>query len=445
MTGPAAAYVNPALLANEEVGRVAVSFLYLGQFLSIGLAPREASLDISEEIYRARVRLADGGNARLAYRPLPTDSLRHGRGSFDPDTHGGYVEFGGTLVLVPKRLSFGLHALLPAGSAMQQASAFSDEREQSFSNSLHFELLGDRFSNSAVSVGLGGRVLSWLDLGVGVVMTSASRAVSDVYIQDATYQETAYIQTRFKVDLSVVPHFGLTVRPARGLSVSTTLHLPSESSMEGGTDVQMWNYPYSDGEKSLTQRFEFSSGYEPLRAGLGLAYRTGQDTGLGWGVAATTQYARWSTYRNRHNEAPEDRWRDTLSAAVGGELRLGAHSLSLDLGYVPSPVPVQTGRSNYVDNQRTAASLAWHIKIPMAGRSWTLGVQGQVQRMISQSVEKSLDARHPVFDEFPDSLDVQTGADIGSAAGLQTNNPGYPGFSSEGWLVGAALTLGVDL
>lgn len=119
--GPAAAYFNPSLLANEQTGKVVVSFLYVGQLLQIGLAPRPGTADISTDIYDARVRLADGGNARLDYRPLPTEALRNGRGAMDPGTSGVYLELGGNLVLIPSRLVLGIHALLPAGSAMEQA------------------------------------------------------------------------------------------------------------------------------------------------------------------------------------------------------------------------------------------------------------------------------------------------------------------------------------
>jgi hypothetical protein len=44
-------------------------------------------------------------------------------------------------------------------------------------------------------------------------------------------------------------------------------------------------------------------------------------------------------------------------------------------------------------------------------------------------------------DEFPSSIDGRTGVPIPQSAGLQTNNPGYPGFSSEGWLFGAGVSI----
>ena len=47
-----------------------------------------------------------------------------------------------------------------------------------------------------------------------------------------------------------------------------------------------------------------------------------------------------------------------------------------------------------------------------------------------------------VVDEWPDdSIDISTGERIAEASGVQTNNPGYPGFSSRGFLVGGTLSV----
>jgi hypothetical protein len=43
-----------------------------------------------------------------------------------------------------------------------------------------------------------------------------------------------------------------------------------------------------------------------------------------------------------------------------------------------------------------------------------------------------------VKDELPD--DAELGGDpLDGAQGLQTNNPGWPGFGSEGWILGATV------
>ena len=48
------------------------------------------------------------------------------------------------------------------------------------------------------------------------------------------------------------------------------------------------------------------------------------------------------------------------------------------------------------------------------------------------------------MDEVPDdAVDGQLGDPIAGRDGLQTNNPGFPGFGSEGWLLGGALNLSI--
>ena len=47
-----------------------------------------------------------------------------------------------------------------------------------------------------------------------------------------------------------------------------------------------------------------------------------------------------------------------------------------------------------------------------------------------------------VVDEVPDD-GVVNGQPIPGRQGLQTNNPGWPGFGSEGWIVGGGVYLSV--
>jgi long-chain fatty acid transport protein len=51
-----------------------------------------------------------------------------------------------------------------------------------------------------------------------------------------------------------------------------------------------------------------------------------------------------------------------------------------------------------------------------------------------------------MVDELPDnSVFASTRDPVAGAAGLQTNNPGWPGFGSEGWVYGATLSIQVLL
>jgi len=109
-----------------------------------------------------------------------------------------------------------------------------------------------------------------------------------------------------------------------------------------------------------------------------------------------------------------------------------------DVNYQPTPVPAQTGRSNYVDNDRIGLLLGGEYQFPVATFSIKVGLQAQAQRLLQRYQSKKDEL---IVDELPDgSVDSITKAPITSAAGLQTNNPGWPGFASEGWILGGALS-----
>ena len=69
------------------------------------------------------------------------------------------------------------------------------------------------------------------------------------------------------------------------------------------------------------------------------------------------------------------------------------------------------------------------------------GVQVFGQRLIRRYNTKD-DSR--ILDELPDgSAFGSTHAPVPGADGLQTNNPGWPGCGSEGWIVGGGVYLSV--
>ena len=105
-------------------------------------------------------------------------------------------------------------------------------------------------------------------------------------------------------------------------------------------------------------------------------------------------------------------------------------------------MPEQTGRTNYVDNTRLTSSLGFEIPLQYREANYSLGLYLQSQFLVPRSVTKDASAMHPVLDEVSDSsVDRIHGRALPGAAGLQTNNPGYPGYSSSGTLLGAALVL----
>jgi hypothetical protein len=111
----------------------------------------------------------------------------------------------------------------------------------------------------------------------------------------------------------------------------------------------------------------------------------------------------------------------------------------MDVNYQPTPVPPQTGRENYVDNDRLGALVGVNYTFDVAGVPLRFGVQAQAQRLLARYQKKD---DRLIVDELPDdAVDSRTGSPIAGARGLQTNNPGWPGFASEGWILGGAATL----
>ena len=114
----------------------------------------------------------------------------------------------------------------------------------------------------------------------------------------------------------------------------------------------------------------------------------------------------------------------------------------IDFRYVPSPVPEQTGRSNYVDNDRFGVGVGGDVllHLPAVVRP---GIQLFADRFIPRSNQKN---PSQLVDELPDGAVYATSlAPVPGSRGLQTNNPGWPGFSSQGWLWGAMITISIPL
>jgi hypothetical protein len=438
--GVAAAYFNPALLTLIQPQYQAGGFV-LGQDLSIRLGDRPAGIDIPGSITRARRLNPDGSTSRLDIRPLPTLELRTPRGSYDGSGALSFVEFGTVVPVGAERMfALGFYAVIPAGEFQGQRPFYVDEREQYFSNSLHFELLEDRLSGAVLVFSGAYRPLSWLSVGGGVLMANSTRAVTEIFIPDAGNQEDARTLSKVSVHTRLVPHLGLALeRPAYRLTA--TAHFPLQNEVDGQGEMQFWNYDYPEGQTALYQPFSFVHGFLPWRVSLGGRYLVGPPEGPSGWVSAEVLWSQWSAYQNRMAERPLDRWSDTFAPVLGGGLRLGGHEISLQAGYVPSPVPAQTGRTNYVDNDRIQLGAGYQWRLDVGSSRMALAVHVSATHLLYRSVRKSSAAAHTVIDEFPDSVDIATNQFIPESAGFQSNNPGYPGFSSSGWLFSGGVSV----
>jgi len=442
--GPSAAYFDPALLALAPAsGEVTV--LVLDPHLTVTRDPRPNGYDVPESVYDARLPTADGGTTRPTDRPLPTGRLPVPEARADETT---VFVLAGSVFRPHERVGLGLHLVLPTAGFQAQHPHFLDEREQFSSNALQFERFGDRLSGVSLGFGAGVLIVDALAAGVGATLLNDAVTQADVYVPDATDQSTALTNAHVEVDSRLVPHFGLAVFPlgaarAGDLTVAATLHLASQGEVDARTRLRFWNYTYPEGRDYLPQRARFVYLSEPLRSTLAA---TAAVTGH-LRLAGTLRYAAWSAYRDRHGETAAG-LTDTFDGSLDATLDHDAWRFALGGQYAPTPVPTQTGRTNAVDNDRVAgrAAVAWTLPTGLSTGRLSVSLDLTLHRLLHRHQTKSTEAADPVRDELPDdAVDVRSGGPLAGAAGLQTNNPGFPGFESEGWLWTAALALAFTL
>ena len=192
----------------------------------------------------------------------------------------------------------------------------------------------------------------------------------------------------------------------------------------------------------------------PLLVAVGASYQLRDEPSSRVWLTGVTTFARWSHYQDRHSETPsgEYGWSDTLSAAVGVRVETGVLRVWLDGQYQPTPVPPQTGRSNYVDNDRAGLATGADIEFMLWGSRFRAGANVVGHRLFDRHVTKFLppdgaagsESGQLVRDEIPsDAIDV-FGQPVVNREGLQTNNPGFPGFASRGWILGGGVHVAVQ-
>jgi long-subunit fatty acid transport protein len=474
--GPSSTYFNPALLAHaEQTFELGVFFLTeqisidvdaradSPQCESFSAASSSTTCDVPVVFGTGPESFRHGDGSQLANPGLPTEWLENGvegelearprQGDGSGSNSHAYQVIGLVNPIFADRLVLGFYAMIPLSQFTTAKAFYNDEREQFFSNSLHPELYADRLTATSLAFGGGGRITDELSAGLSFTLNLRNKAAAPVYISNLADLNTVLLDSDIGVQASVSPHFGVIYDPIDDLRLAATLHTTQSLEIETGFD-----YVIATGVEQGTT-VSFTHAYMPWTAALAASYDLTGDISL----AATTAFARWSNYQDRHSERPHPDyvWRDTISGSAGVRYHRRALHTFLDVAYQPSPVPPQTGRSNYVDNDRVGASTGADYQFALWGGTFQVGVVLQGQWLLSRHVTKFSTPDNPqpnpnqpgfgdnhypqlVIDEVPDdAVDGVLGDPVPNREGLQTNNPGFPGFGSEGWVLGGALNLAI--
>ncbi|MFM2415849.1 MAG: hypothetical protein RL385_572 [Pseudomonadota bacterium] len=457
--GSSAAYFNPALLDDAPQGLTLGAVLVDSSITIHGLS-RSASADVPNKLGNAY----HADQSRWDSYPLGTDALQNGVPSDGlrsalparPRLGAGsgqqtitYEAIGLVVRLFRQRLTLGYHGLIPNAGFTQLRGFYVDEREQFFSNSLHPELYSDRLLSLAMAMAGAVRITDTLVVGVGTTLSMMANVNAPVYVVDAGRLQDVMLNTRAKVNMGLAPHLGVAYRPHKRLRLTATVHAPQRVEF----NVKFKFLLATGVEQSSGVRFVHD--YMPWQVGLGGSLDVLQRPSDTITLHGSALYGRWSQYIDRHGERPSAAYpfSDTMTIAAGARYCRGPLSLGITTQYKPTPVPAQTGRSNYVDNDRVGASLSVEYGFTLWDTAARVGAQLAGHRLLQRSQRKLstptfADGQNHtpalVSDEVPDDA-ILAGEPLAGREGLQTNNPGWPGFSSAGFISTGGLYLTVIL
>lgn len=450
-TGGSAAstYFNPGLLPHAtesfEIGVLVVS-----DQISMTLDGRRGGI---VPLVVGDRQITDRAGNPISNATVPTDWLENGcslaqcgappfaarkrqsRGSSGQTR--AYTVLGLVDELVKDRLVLGFYALVPIGDFTAAHSFYNDEREQFFTNSLHPEMYSDRLLSTSFSFGLGAKIVDRLSAGASFTLGLTNAVQAETYVRDPIDYDKLLVSNDIHVRTAMSPHFGVVYDALDSLHLSATVHSEQRFTIDTGIKASL-----PAGNESSTTRSEVHS-FLPWTFGLGGAVDLNRGAPHEFAVVASVRYGLWSDYLDRHGERPGSQgaafeFKNVLAETVGVRHHRGPLDTYLDINYQPTPVPPQTGRENYVDNDRIGALLGANYAFEVAGLPFKVGLQVQAQRLIPRYQKKD---DRLIVDELPDdAVDSRTRSPIPGAAGLQTNNPGWPGFASDGWILGGAAT-----
>jgi long-chain fatty acid transport protein len=456
--GASSSYYNPALLVDATPG-VSLGVFVLDEDIAINLAGRPGpQYAVPEGIQNA----THANGSPLSSAPIPTNWLQYGRPATaltpalparprQGDGSGtgvfAYQMLGIVTKLFHDRLTLGAYALIPYSKFTGADAFYSDEREQYFTNSLHPELYGDRLVATSIAFAGGVKISDELSVGLGFTLNLTTEAFTPTYVANTGQLQNILVDSDVKVVAGLSPHAGVSYKPTPRLRLTGTAHAPEKLEIDTN-----FTFLLANGVQQAAS-VDFTHDYMPWQFGLGASYdllKTDSDTLT---LAATAVLGMWSTYLDRHSEAPIAAygWYDTLTPVVGARYQRGPVGVMLDTEYQPTPVPLQTGRTNYVDNDRVGVDGGVDFRFSLLDTTFHVGAQLEVQRLVPRYQSKLPTPTSPdgqnhtpalVADEVPDDS-VVNGQPVAGSQGLQTNNPGWPGFGSEGWLGGGGIYLSV--
>ncbi|GEM_PF-4344854 len=319
--------------------------------------------------------------------------------------------------------AFGFGIYLPTNRVHLEKSFFPDERERYFSNQIHPELYGVRSEGESIYLAAAYRIFKNLSLGAGAIMKINSFAPSYQYLPSITKTDEMYLNLAAEEKVKLFPVMGIFYRPYENLGLGLSYRSQAYFKIISRSYTEVKGLT-RQGEPNISEEI-FNFQFTPTEYTGSISYRFNN-----YLFSTDIVYEEYSEYRDSHNQKPILPFNDIVSTHIGMEYIVN-NFLQLRGGYVyrPSPVPKQNGRTNYADTDThylsAGSGLIWNYE------GWRLHLDIYALLMLFEERKntKTGSAIEPVIDE-----DKYT-------EGLQSRNPGYPGFTISGYGYGGGISL----
>jgi long-subunit fatty acid transport protein len=215
-----------------------------------------------------------------------------------------------------------------------------------------------------------------LAVGAGATLLADARSrdlTFDVGVVGGEKQGNARLDVSLPV--RAAPLAGVRWRPLRSLALAATVR--GELSLDLAIDIRAnVNVPgVVTGDATVSLRSV--SYFTPMRAAIAAAFQPREDLTL----TADLSWERWSALGSGvpalrvlldldispplvSSMQPPARFTNTLTPRLGAEWQTGPWRLRAGAGYLPSPVPPQTGITSFADGARSLASAGAGLRIP---------------------------------------------------------------------------------
>ncbi len=443
-----ALYSNPALIGGLK-NYISVNFNLNIPSLKINLMDKPVHSDVPISIYDSNV-----GNLKNNFKTLPTVELMNNRVDTIVNNSTAFIGIGLAYDFDIPRFQLAGIIQLPVSfpEAAVISTHYNDEREAIFSNKLYFTRFGQWEKIAAGIAGVSYDILPQLTLGLSAQITITTKTHLAIYIPDASVQDYSLANADANISTGIRPIIGMVLRPIDWLSFGLVFRNESWVEVAGTGELLLWNYheadPYKTIPKRAVQNFPLAIAYEPreYEAGIGIKL-------LRFNLQIAIMYQEWPLYRDQHNKHPylvenpmdntsEEKFHFSGTFNYRGSLDWDYSdnkSVQCGFAFYPTPVPAQIGRTNYVDNDLFAFSIGHRNNFKFFERDFTMNGVVQFFYMPQRITYKDPSL---ILDEFPDdATTLLSNSPMLEAKGLQTNNPGFPGYEAGGFLFSLGMNL----